>query len=101
VETVNAISKVRFSSARPQVVQLHKSGTTHVELLCMEPGQKLKMDKTPLVYYVITGSAEISSKKQKATVQAGHTVSIDADEIHAITSPAEGRLVCLVISPGH
>ena len=77
METVNAIARVRFSSARPQVVQLHKPGVAHVELLCMEAGQKLTVDKTPVVYYVITGSASIASAGKTVVAAAGHTVSLD------------------------
>jgi mannose-6-phosphate isomerase-like protein (cupin superfamily) len=98
LETVNAIARVRFSSARPQVVQLHKPGVAHVELLCMEAGQKLTVDKTPVVYYVITGSASIASAGKTVVAAAGHTVSLDTNETHVVVSPPEGRLVCLMIT---
>lgn len=98
LETVNAIARVRFSSARPQVVQLHKPGVAHVELLCMEAGQKLTVDKTPVAYYVITGSASIASAGKAVVAAAGHTVSLDINETHVVVSPPEGRLVCLMIT---
>ena len=97
METVNAISKVRFTSAKPQRAQLHKQRGLLVELLCMEPGQKLQTNRGQWTYYVITGKATVTSGKDKSAVPTGQLAASAPDEKHTIANTGEQRLVCLAI----
>jgi mannose-6-phosphate isomerase-like protein (cupin superfamily) len=97
METVNAIAKVRFSSAKPQCIQLHKGGPFHTELICMEPGQELKLQGGDRAYYVITGTAVLKSGGKSAEVPTGQLATAGPNEPHAIATSGERRLVCLAI----
>ena len=96
MDVSNAISKVRFASARPQRVLLTKSIV--VELICMEPGQKLKSVKGPCIYYVVTGTATLTAGGKERGVPTGQMGIAEADESHAVSNRQELRLVCLAIS---
>jgi mannose-6-phosphate isomerase-like protein (cupin superfamily) len=96
MDIVNAISKVRFASARPQRVQLHKDGRAPVDLLCMEPGQSLKVSAGRWGYYVITGAAQVESGGKVSPLPTGQLAVTGEGEPHTITAAGEQRLVCLV-----
>ena len=97
MDFLNAIAKVRFGSARPQRVQLCKGGRTPMDLLCMEPGQKLKVHAGRWAYYVITGAARVESRLSAADLSAGHLAVTAQDEEHTLSTAGEQRLVCLAI----
>jgi len=97
MDAVNAIGKVRFASAKPQTVHLHKGRRIAVDLLCMEPGQKLAIPAAERLYYVVTGAANISSSTKATAVPAGQLAATGADEPHGVANAGTQRLVCLVI----
>jgi mannose-6-phosphate isomerase-like protein (cupin superfamily) len=99
MNVVNAVSKVRFASARPQRVQLSRSGAFSVEMLCMEAGQKVVMDSGSRVYYVVMGTATLTAGGESASLATGHLAATDADEPHTLANGGEGRLVCLALRP--
>ena len=110
MDLINAIAKVRFSSAKPQRVQLHKSKALLVELLCMEPGQQLSMDAGEWTYYVVTGTASVTHEGETSDVPTGHFAAIapvestgakgDSSrlETSVLANATERRLVCLVVT---
>ena len=95
MDIVNAIARVRFGSAKPQRVHLHKGDGLDVELLCMEAGQKTKIDAGEVVYYVVTGTAALSESGRTVEVPTGQLVSPQAMEPHTVANAGEGRLVIL------
>lgn len=97
MDIINAIAKVRFASARPQKVHLGGLARTPVELLCMEPGQKLQVPHGQWAYYVVSGTACVESKITTAHLPAGQVAVTAMDEDHTIAAEGEHRLVCLVI----
>jgi len=97
MDAVNAIAKVRFASAKPQTVHLHKGRRIAVDLLCMEPGQKLTVPAAERLYYVVTGAANISGPGKETAVPAGQLAATVVDEAHGIANAGAQRLVCLVI----
>ena len=97
MEFVNAISKVRFGSAKPQHVQLHHAGLLRVDLLCMEPGQSLAVEAGQWTYYVVTGKAAMTVGAEMIELPAGQFAAGAAGEAHTIASAGEQRLVCLVV----
>ena len=97
MDIVNAIAKVRFASAKPQRIQLHKSDSLVAELLCFEPGQNLKVDGGPSCYYVVTGTAVIDGGGGAGELPAGQFATAAKDESHAIANAGEQRLVCLTV----
>jgi len=97
MESVNAISKVRFASAKPQRVQLKSEGQLTGDLICMEPGQTLAVDSGEWIYYVVTGTAEFRAGQDVAELPTGQVASVDPDESHTITCAGEQRLVCLAV----
>jgi len=99
MDTINAIAKVRFATSKPQRVQLHKGSALSADLLCMEAGQSLKVDRGEWVYYAVMGTAELSADGQTAQVSAGHLAAFAATEAHTVRNAGEGRLVCLAIRP--
>ncbi|HUS46709.1 MAG TPA: cupin domain-containing protein [Phycisphaerae bacterium] len=98
MDLINAIAKVRFSSARPQRVHLHKGKTLLAELLCMEPGQHRKIDRGQWAYYVITGAATITIHDKTSDLSAGQFAAVGPGEPHTVANAAEQRLVCLAIT---
>jgi mannose-6-phosphate isomerase-like protein (cupin superfamily) len=99
METVNAISKVRFATAKPQTIHLHKGGRLSAELLCMEPGQKLNVRQEERIYYVVTGSARLGDNGSEVTVPAGQLAAASPQGPHRVATAGQQRLVCLVIRP--
>ena len=93
----NAIAKVRFSSARPQRIQIHKGKTMSVELLCMEPGQDLKVRSGEWLYYVITGTATVAAGKKTITLPTGQLAANESEEPHSLACAGETRQVCLAV----
>ncbi len=90
---VNAISKVRFSSARPQRVHLLDMPAGAVDLLCLESAQELPVAGPSTVLYVVTGAARVSDGKNTRDLSAGHLFVPEGD--CTLTNTAEQRLVCL------
>lgn len=97
MEVLNAITKVRFNSARPKRVQLHKSANFTCGLLCLEPGQELP-GNGPCAYYVIAGSGALKAPGQTQELSMGSLAPCEAGEKHAIVNNSEQRLICLAIS---
>ena len=97
MEILNAISKVRFNSARPKRVQLHKSENFTCGLLCLEPGQELP-GNGPCAYYVIAGNGTLKASGKAQELSMGSMAPCEAGEKHAIANTSEQRLICLAIS---
>jgi redox-sensitive bicupin YhaK (pirin superfamily) len=98
MDLVNVIGKVRFSSAKPQTVRLHKEDKLALELLCMEPGQEYKAPAGRRAYYIISGTARIAARSGAANpLPAGQLAVTDDGEEHILSNPSEQRLICLVI----
>jgi len=97
MDTINAVAKARFSSARVQQVRLHAGGREIVELLCFEPGQKLSVAAGRRMYYVIAGAGEIVAGSSRQSLAAGHLAVTAPDERHTVGNSGEQRLVCLVV----
>lgn len=99
MDFVNAISKVRFGSAKPQRIQLGKAEGFQAEMLCMEPGQHLRVSSGQWVYYVVTGSASLTVADRTTELPTGQFAASAPDEVHTISTSGDRRLVCLVF--GH
>lgn len=97
MELLNAIAKVRFSSARPQRVQLFKCPEYVCELLCLEPTQQLAASGA-CAYYLIAGSGQVNIGKETHPATLGSFVTCEAGESHTVVNSSEQRLICLVIS---
>jgi quercetin dioxygenase-like cupin family protein len=97
MEAVNAISKVRFASAKPQRVQLKHEKQLTGDLICMEPGQELSVDSGEWIYYVVTGTAEFRAGQNVVEVPTGQVASVEPDESHTIVCTGEQRLVCIAV----
>ena len=97
MEIVNAIAKVRFNSARPKRVQLHKSAKFACALLCLEPGQELTATGRR-AYYLIAGNGQMKAGKDAQAANLGHFVSCREGETHTIVNSSEQRLICLALS---
>ena len=95
METINVISKVRFSSARPQTIQLPEAGDLAIELLCMEPGQKAERRAGQWAYYVIAGTVSLTSNGQNMQISDGHLATTGPNEPHTIANTGQQRVVCL------
>ncbi|HUT61099.1 MAG TPA: hypothetical protein VNA25_24900 [Phycisphaerae bacterium] len=100
MESVNAIAKVRFGSAKPQRVQLRKDAHASIELLCMEPGQKHKVASGRWAYYIVTGAASFAGKDSQADLATGQLAVTEPGETHTICTAGEHRLVCLAVKCG-
>jgi mannose-6-phosphate isomerase-like protein (cupin superfamily) len=97
MDAVNAIAKVRFASAKPQTVHLHKGRRFAADLLCMEGGQKLEVAASERLYYVVTGSAVLRSGGSETVLPAGQLGATAGDESHQIANTGPQRLVCVVV----
>lgn len=95
MDFVNAIAKVRFGTAKPQHVQLHKGEGLLVELLCMESGQDLTVTSGEWVYYVVTGKAALTCNGETTEVPAGQLAAGIPGEVHTVANAGEGRLVVI------
>ena len=101
MDTVNAVSKVRFASARPQRVHLARNDSQLVEMICLEQGQQTQVATGPWVYYVIAGTAKLVSAGQEGMLAPGHLACLGAAEPHTVANAGEGRLICLALGrPG-
>jgi quercetin dioxygenase-like cupin family protein len=100
MDTVNAIAKVRFASAKPQAVHLHKGKSLQADLLCMEPGQKLDVPAAERLYYVVAGTAKLSNRGDETTMSAGQLAATAGDERHRIANPGPQRLICVIVRGG-
>jgi len=98
METVNAIAKARFASARPQRVNLHRGAALTAELLCLEPGQEIRNDSGAWCYYVVRGSVMISAGGPPHELSMGHAAATDADEKHRLRNESEQRAICLAVA---
>lgn len=95
---VNAIAKARFGSAKPQRVQLHKGRNLVVELLCLEPGQKIRVSAGEWTYYVVAGAAVVTAAGNTLALPSGQLAATDApDEDHTLANNGEARCLCLAI----
>ena len=97
MDVINAIAKVRFSSARSQRVQLTHGEPLAAELLCLEPGQKRKIDSGAWCYYIVTGTATVLADGEEIHLPTGQFTSTEKDQTHQIANDAENRLVCLAV----
>ena len=101
MNVLNAISKVRFASARPQRVQLGASGDLSADLLCFEPGQALAVSSGRRTYYLITGSLTVRDAAGAGQpLPAGGLAVPDAEEAHNLLNEGETRAVCLCVRCG-
>lgn len=117
MDIVNAISKVRFASTGPQNIHLARTDSYRVDMLCMEAGQKSRSAGGPCAYYVIAGSATLttsgsaklttsgsatltangSAGPDERPLPAGQIADLGPDEPHVLANAGEGRLICLVV----
>jgi quercetin dioxygenase-like cupin family protein len=97
MDIVKAISKARFSSTGPQHVHLARGEPFRVDLLCMEAGQKCPTAAGPCAYYVVTGSASLTTGAKPHELPAGQLAQLDGGEAHTIANAGQSRLICLVI----
>ncbi|HOF17692.1 MAG TPA: cupin domain-containing protein [Phycisphaerae bacterium] len=97
MDAVNAIAKVRFGSARPQRILLSHSDGLTSELLCLEAAQEFHVTGGEWVYYVVTGTAAVTSGQDRATLPAGQFAALSRDEKHTLANAGEGRLICLAV----
>ena len=98
MDTVNAIAKARFASAKPQRVQLQKDDDgLSVEMLCLEPGQDVSVRSGQWAYYVVTGTAVVQTGDQRHDISTGHVAVSAPDERHTLSNASETRLICLAV----
>ncbi len=97
MDIVNAIAKVRFSSARPQRVQLYKFAGLACELICLEPGQELSSEDK-CAYYVIAGSGDVRAGKEGGPIAMGKLAACGNGGPHAVINSSEQRLICLAVT---
>ncbi len=90
--SINAIAKVRFSSAKAQRVHLLAEPPVPTDLLCLEADQQIDLPG-PGVLYVVTGSATLVAGANEQELPTGHLVSA-AEGV--VANRARGRLVCLL-----
>ena len=95
MNTINAIAKVRFATAKPQHVQLGRNGELAVELICLEAGQSLEIRSGQWSYYVVAGSANVTANGQASRIGPGEVAMGEADERHVLANAGEGRLILL------
>lgn len=98
MNVVNAIAKVRFATAKPQRISLDKTAELSTELVCMEPGQRLKVSSGGYVYYVVTGSGELTSGDKTEELSPGCAASAGPGESHTLVASGEARLICIAVS---
>ena len=95
MDVVHAIAKVRFGSAKAQRIGLCQSAPLSAELICMEAGQKFKVDSGQWLYYVIAGSAALTAGAAAHTLASGQMAMTAQDEPHTLACAGETRLICL------
>ncbi len=91
--SVNAIAKVRFSSGKPQRVNLLALPGGAVDLLCLEPRQQFPVSGPAVALYVVTGTARLADAKGAIEATPGHLLSPQGD--CTLANATEQRLVCL------
>lgn len=96
MDIVNAIAKVRFNSAHPKRVQLHKLPSFVCDLLCLEPGQELS-GAGPCAYYVVVGSGALKASATQE-LSMGQLITCENGEKHTVANTSEQRLICLAMS---
>ena len=94
VTPINAVAKVRFSSARAQRVHLADAGDAKTELLCLEGGQQMTLNGPSSLVYVISGTGTVLHDSARTTLATGHLLGIQADV--TLTNLNEQRLICLL-----
>ena len=99
MDVINAISKVRFSAAKPQLVSLQKIPGMSISLLCMQPGQSFPLPPGPHTYYIVTGSAAVTCGGSTMALAPGHCVAAQDGETHLLACRGEDRSVCVVYRP--
>ena len=97
MDVINAIAKVRFSSARAQRVQLHKCPQFTCELVCLEPQQEMSAVGR-CAYYVVAGNGNLKAGKHAGALKMGNLAALDDDESHTLVNSSEQRLILLAIS---
>jgi mannose-6-phosphate isomerase-like protein (cupin superfamily) len=97
MDVVNAVSKVRFATARPQRVHLAKGDSQLVELICLEAGQEVRVATGPWVYYVVAGTARLVCPDAEGTLGPGQLACLGATEPHTLANGGEARLICLAL----
>lgn len=95
---INAIAKVRFSSAKPQRVHLVQGEGAEAELLCLESQQEMPIARMSCLLYVITGTATLIEPVGRTTLQAGQLLAPESD--CTLANIGEQRLVCLAFRCG-
>jgi hypothetical protein len=94
MEPVNAIAKARFSSARPQRVNLLSDGAVSAELLCLEKDQRMPVCGPSAILYVVGGSGTLIRTDGQDSLPVGHVVSLDSQS--TLANLGEQRLICLL-----
>jgi quercetin dioxygenase-like cupin family protein len=95
MELINAVAKIRFSSAKAQCVQLSEGPGVRAELICLEAGQELTVEKGQWVYYVITGTTGFRVGEKSQQAPTGQIVVFEQDQKHTLSAAGERRSVCL------
>ena len=91
---INAIAKVRFSSARAQRVHLADAEDARAELLCLEGGQEMSLEGPSAMLYVISGTGTVLKGAARTALATGHLLRLDAAV--TLTNLKEQRLICLL-----
>ena len=98
VTPINAVAKVRFSSARAQRVHLADAGTAKGELLCLEGGQEMSLSGPSALLYVISGAGTVLQGDVRTPLATGHLLEVQADV--KLANLSEHRLICLLMHTG-
>ena len=90
---INAVAKVRFSSAKPQRVHLVQDAPVTADLLCLEAQQELAIAAGMGILYVVTGTATLIGPSLRTALGPGQLVAPAED--CTLANISEQRLVCL------
>ncbi len=93
MESINAIEKVRFSSAKAQRVHLFQ----RAELLCFEPDQEISVQKGSWRYYVIAGTVTFAAGEEESSQASGHLVQMEPGQKHLLANRNEVRGIVLAL----
>ncbi len=97
METTSAVARVRFASAKPQRIKVHNSGGLVTDILCLEPGQDIKVDRGQWRYYIVSGTATLVSGEQSEDLPMGQFAAMESGEKHRVSNRGEQRAICLAI----
>ena len=97
MELINAIAKVRFASASPQRIHVQKTDALQIDLLCLEPGQEIRLETDQWAYYVVKGKAGVSGGGTEGDLTAGQVAVSRTGEKHTIVNAGEQRLICIAV----